>query len=370
MPSAKAPFSLRGMELKNRLLRSATMENMADVDGYVTEDLLEVYYHLTRGGVGLIISGAAAVSEAGRAWSRQMGIWDDKFIPGLSRLARVVHAFDPGCKCAVQLHHQGSVGFGYSYGAVDQGFSLADMSHDDIEQTIAGFADAAGRAQQAGFDAVAVHGAHGYLPSEFFSPVTNQRGDAWGGDIDGRMRFSLELCRAIRARVGHDMPILWKLNTADFAQGGAEIEAYALLASALVAQGVDLIEMSGGIKEQMKLRALLKKEAAQREAYFAPAVEAFRRAVGDGGLAITGGVRSLPVMEELLGSGLDLIGLSRPLIAEPDLPKRLLHGPDRRPAKCTSCNRCLARIARQPLKCVEFDNFNQVLRRLESTTGV
>jgi 2,4-dienoyl-CoA reductase-like NADH-dependent reductase (Old Yellow Enzyme family) len=122
--------------------------------------------------------------------------------------------------------------------------------------------------------------------------------------------------------------------------------------------------MSGGLKDQIRLRARLKKEAGDREAYFSDALPFFRKALIRTPLAITGGIRSLETMEDLLNNGMDLIGLCRPLICEPDLPLRLLSTPDHRPARCTSCNQCLLRIARQPVKCLEFDPFQKIIQPL------
>jgi 2,4-dienoyl-CoA reductase-like NADH-dependent reductase (Old Yellow Enzyme family) len=127
---------------------------------------------------------------------------------------------------------------------------------------------------------------------------------------------------------------------------------------------VNLIELSGGLKDQLRLRAQLKQEAGPREAYFFPALAPFRQAVGKTPLAITGGIRSLSAAERLLEAGADLIGLSRPLICEPNLPQRLLSAPRPRRARCTSCNLCLLRIARQPVKCLAFDPFQKILTAL------
>jgi 2,4-dienoyl-CoA reductase-like NADH-dependent reductase (Old Yellow Enzyme family) len=218
--------------------------------------------------------------------------------------------------------------------------------------------------KEAGFDAVAVHGAHGYLLSEFLSPATNDRTDEWGGSFENRVRFSLEVCRAMRDRVGEEFPILWKLNTSDYVPDGADVEEYAEAASQLVQNGVDLIELSGGLKDQMKLRAKLRQEAGIKEAYFREAIPRFKTAINDAPLAITGGIRSMEVMEDLLEQGVDVIGMCRPLICEPDLPKRLLQSPDKRTARCTSCNKCLRRIARQGVKCVEFDRFQEIIKDL------
>jgi 2,4-dienoyl-CoA reductase-like NADH-dependent reductase (Old Yellow Enzyme family) len=350
-------------EIKNRFLRSATVESMADIDGNVTDALLKLYYDLARGGAGLLITGAATVEPAGKAFVHQMCVYDDKFIPGLKKLANVIHRYGEGCKCAVQIFHQGTSGYGFSYGATDSGYSLNDVREEDIIATIRAFGDAAGRVKEAGFDAVAVHGAHGYLLSEFLCPVTNNRSDKWGGSLENRMRFTLEVYNAVRKRVGENFPILWKLNTSDYIDEGNSIKEYARVARQLAEQGVDLIELSGGIKEQVKLRAKLKKESGAQEAYFAWALDAMKEAIAgtSTALALTGGIRSLPAMEELLHKGTDFIGICRPLICEPDLPDRLLKTTDRRQSKCTSCNKCLLHIARQPLKCVEHDPFRSIL---------
>lgn len=359
-------FVLNGRKIKNRFFRSATGESMADTEGHVTDQLLNLYYNLAEGGAGLIVTGIAAVDPSGKTLINQTGVWDDEHIPGLKKLANVMHQYGgEDTFCTVQLQHSSMGNYGYSNGGVQKEFTLNDLSEEKIKSTIKKFALAAGRLKKAGFDGVGVHGAHGYLISAFVSPAINNRADRWGGSLENRMRFPIEVYSAIREEVGDDFPILWKMNTSDFDEKGQGIEEYLKLAKKLAEVGVDLIEMSGGIKDQMKLRPKLKKEAGRKEAYFRNAIPRFREAVGDRtALVHTGGLRSLEIMEEVLNEGVDFIGLSRPLIAEPDLPNRLLHSPDKRPAKCTSCLKCLAHIANQPLKCVEFDPFRTVLRSI------
>lgn len=364
MLTCSTAFAIRCMTTKNRFIRSATMENMADHDGIVADDFCRIYYDLALGGTGLIITGAAAVQESGRVWKGQTGIWDDKHIEGLSKAASIISKFGEGAKCAIQLHHGGAAGYGYSYGSNQTGFSLRSANEEEIYATIEAFGRAAGRAQRAGFDAVAVHGAHGYLISQFLSPLTNDRTDRWGGPLENRIRFSLEVVRSIRGQVGTEMALLWKLNCDDFLDGGMGIEEYAQAARTLCDAGVDLIEISGGMKDQIKLRARLKHEAGDREVYFRKAIEPFRRLLGTTPLAVTGGIRSLPVIESLLKEGLTHVGMSRPLISEPDFPNRLLRTPDHRTARCTSCSKCLTRIASRPLKCVAFDPMEILLRQL------
>lgn len=363
MSILNTPYKIKNMEIKNRFLRSATVESKADIDGFVTDDLLELYYHLAAGGSGILITGAAAVEAAGKGFAQQICVYDDKFIPGLRKLADIVHKYGSGCRCAVQVFHQGTSGYGFSYGALDKGYRLNDIREEDIIATIKAFGQAARRVKDAGFDAVAVHGAHGYLLSEFLCPATNNRTDKWGGSLENRMRFTLEVYSAIREQVGEGFPVFWKLNTSDYIDGGNGIEQYATVAKILSKMGVDLIELSGGIEKQIQLRARLSKEAGEREAYFYWAIDAMKEATAgtNTALAVTGGIRSIPAMEFLLKNGADFIGVCRPLICEPDLPNRLLHSPDKRQSRCTSCNKCLLHIARQPLKCVEFDPFRGVL---------
>jgi len=355
MLKVETPFTIRNLTLKNRILRSATMENMADDQGFVTDALVSLYHDLALGGTGLIITGASAVEQRGRVWGHQTALWDDRFIKGFAKIAEVIHQHGSNCKCAIQLHHGGMTGFGYSYGAKDSGYSLNDASESEITKTIDAFSQAAFRVKKAGFDAISIHAAHGYLISQFLSPFINNRRDKWGGNLANRMRFALEVCQSIRNKVGQDFPLLWKMNCSDYCNGGSDIAEYASIAKKLVTAGVDLIEVSGGVKEQIKLRSKLKKKAAEKEAYFRDAIKPFRDAIGNRALAITGGIRSLSVMQDLIDEGVDLLGICRPLISEPDFPKKIFDSPETNTARCISCNKCLLRIATQPLKCVEFD---------------
>jgi 2,4-dienoyl-CoA reductase-like NADH-dependent reductase (Old Yellow Enzyme family) len=331
------------------------MENMADEQGLVTDTLVNLYDDLASGGTGLIITGASAVEQEGKVWKHQTAVWDDRYIDGLARIADVIHRHGNNCKIAVQLHHGGMAKFGYSYGSKNSGFSLNDASESEIQNTIDAFGDAALRVKKAGFDAIAVHAAHGYLISQFLSPLTNNRTDKWGGDLEKRMHFALEVCRSIRNKVGQDFPLLWKMNCSDYCDGGSELADYAHIAKNLVNAGIDLIEVSGGVKEQIKLRRELKKNAGEQEAYFRDAIKPFRKAVGNKALAITGGIRSLNIMQDLIDEGVDMLGICRPLISEPDFPRRIFDSPETNTARCTSCNKCLLRIATEPLKCVAFD---------------
>ncbi len=348
------PITVNHLTIPNRILRSATMENMADAHGTATDNLVMLYRTVAKGGAGLIVAGASAVEPRGRVWQHQLSLWSDDGIAALSRIPAAIHESGAG-KCAIQLHHGGTAGFGYSYGKTVAGFDVNSATADEIETVIAAFGSAAARVAKAGFDAVAVHGAHGYLISQFLSPAINRRSDAWGGSPERRLRFALEVCRSIRSEIDAGMPLLWKMNCSDYLDDGNDIEIYAQAAGKLVDEGVDLIEVSGGVKEQIKLRQRLKKAAGERESYFTHAIQPFRQAIGKTPLAVTGGLRSLNAIEKTLGEGADMVGVCRPIISEPDFPKNIFRSDGNPKARCISCNKCLLYIAEHPLKCVHFN---------------
>ncbi len=348
------PITVNQLMLSNRILRSATMENMADDNGFVTDEFVRLYSAVAKGGAGLIVIGASAVEPRGRVWRHQLALWSDDVISSLNRIPAAIHENGHG-KCAIQLHHGGTAGFGYSYGEAADSFDINTAPTSEIDVVITAFGKAAGRAAGAGFDAVAVHGAHGYLISQFLSPVINRRTDQWGGTPARRMRFAIEVCRAIRSEIKADMPLLWKMNCSDYADSSRDLGEHARVANALVEEGVDLIEVSGGIREQIKLRRQLKRSAGIREAYFSHAIKPFREAIGDKPLAVTGGLRSQRAIEETLASGADMVGVCRPIISEPDFPYKIFKPGGDNKARCISCNKCLLHIAEHPLKCVHFN---------------
>jgi len=201
------------------------------------------------------------------------------------------------------------------------------LTDGEVEGIVERFAFAAGRAKEFGFTGVQIHGAHGYLVSQFLSPRHNVREDRWGGSAENRRRFVLEVYRAIRARVGAEFPVGIKLNSADFQRGGFTEDESMAVVDALAAEGMDLIEISGGTYEAPAMTGAMKDSTRAREAYFLEFAEKVR-ARTTVPLAVTGGFRSGPAMRDALASGaIDLVGLARPLTMWPDLPARLLRDP-------------------------------------------
>jgi 2,4-dienoyl-CoA reductase-like NADH-dependent reductase (Old Yellow Enzyme family) len=340
------PARIGSLELPNRLMRSATAERMADADGRPRSELRDLYRELARGGVGLIISGHMYIHPSGKAHREMTGVHSDKLIPDLAALTEAVH--QEGGLVAAQINHGGmqcsrrTVPQTMAPSAVDAPFlsrSPRAMTEEEIATVIQAYADAARRAQEAGFDAVQIHGAHGYLISQFLSPFTNRRGDAWGGDLARRMRFLRAVCEAVREDVGPDYPLFIKLGMIDGLDEGLNPEDGADVVAALEEMGLDGLEISGGIGGGEALNTRGPIRSVEDEAYFRPLARRARPRTALP-IALVGGLRSRAVMEDVLQSGdADFASLSRPLICEPDLPKRLQEG-SREYAACISCGRC------------------------------
>jgi 2,4-dienoyl-CoA reductase-like NADH-dependent reductase (Old Yellow Enzyme family) len=340
--------TLKGMKLNNRFVRSATWEGMCDSDGRPPEKLIRLYGDLARGGIGLIITGYSFVRPDGKQNPGKMGIHTDAFAPELTALASAVHA--GGGKVCMQLVHAGGQTNTATAGRRPLAPSAVqvaqydevpeEMTPADISGIISAFTAAAKRAKAYGFDAIQLHGAHGYLINQFLSPLTNRRKDAYGGTIENRSRFLMEVYRAVRAAVGADFPVMIKLNGSDFLEGGlAEADAvYA--ARALDAEGIDAIEVSGGTRSSgTRSPARMKINSPALEGYHLPLAATIRKAVNCP-LMVVGGFRSPAVAQKAIEDGVtDYIALSRPFIREPNLISRWRSGDDT-PARCISCNQC------------------------------
>jgi 2,4-dienoyl-CoA reductase-like NADH-dependent reductase (Old Yellow Enzyme family) len=215
------------------------------------------------------------------------------------------------------------------------------MTTSDIDRTVAAFAAAGRRAKEAGYDGVQIHGAHGFLLSEFLSPAYNRRQDAYGGTIENRARFLLEVYRAIRRAVGGNFPVLLKINGADFIENGLNVQDAVEATCLLEAEGLDAVEVSGGMLTERRLSPVRPWiDSVEKEAYFREQAKAFRQRVRIP-LILLGGIRSFEVAEGLVKEGTaDFISLARPFIREPGLINRWKSG-DLRKADCLSDNRCI-----------------------------
>ncbi|WP_243367403.1 NADH:flavin oxidoreductase [Fundidesulfovibrio soli] len=358
-------MTIGSLAVPNRFVRSATWEGMAADDGSVTPRLAQYVADLARGEVGLIISGHSYVSPEGKAGLKQMGIHDDSMNQGLALLAGAVH--EAGGIIALQLAHAGSQAntqltglpaVGPSPIPMPDGSTCRELDHAGIAALVAAFAKAAARAKAAGFDAVQVHAAHGYLLCQFLSPAWNKRTDEYGGTLENRARFLLEVVAAVREAVGPDFPVLAKINSEDFVEGGPTPEDAAAVARMLEAASVDAVELSGGCRPAGEAFMPARKgriKGPEAEVYYRRAAKLCKDALTIP-LILVGGVRSFEVAQELLHGGLaDFISLCRPLICEPWLVKRWREG-DRRPAECVSDNACYGPgFAGEGIRCVTLE---------------
>ncbi len=350
------PYRIGRLELRNRFVRSATWDATADSSGAVTGRSVALYRELGQGGIGLIVSGYAFVSTLGQALVGQYGAHSDDMLPGLRRLVEAAH--QGGTKIALQIVHAG-IDSPYLFG---QGTTLLavsrvpemrrphrEMTGEEIERIISDFAAAALRGREAGFDAIQLHGAHGYLMSQFLSPLLNLRTDWWGGSAENRRRFHLEVIRKVRQAIGTDFPLMIKLGVQDDREGGLSLSEGLETARQMVAEGIDAIEVSAGIGNP----AQATKEGDPERAYFRERAAAVKQAVIVPVIAV-GGIRSLEMAKDIVDSGdTDLISMCRPFIREPGLVVRWQRG-EVEPAKCISCYKCLGIAARgEPLECGE-----------------
>jgi len=335
-------LSLPGLELRNRLVRSATAEGFCRDDGTPDSRLAALYGDLAGGGVGLIITGHAYVLARGRCHRAMLAADRDEMIPHFAALARA--AREQGARIALQINHGGrACGPDAVPDPVAPSAVAADLANPPpaqldeagIAEIVAAFAAAARRAREGGFDAVQIHAAHGYLAGQFLSPLSNRRGDRYGGDLPGRARFLLETLAAVREAVGPAYPVLVKLGVAEQEQGGLTAEEGAETAALLASAGAAAIETSAAGRGAIRTRVT----RPGREAYLLDLARAVRRRTPVP-LILVGGLRSRPVMERVLAEErIELVSLCRPFIREPDLPRRLEADPRAR-AACISCNRC------------------------------
>jgi 2,4-dienoyl-CoA reductase-like NADH-dependent reductase (Old Yellow Enzyme family) len=308
---------------------------------------------LARNEVGLIVTGYAYVARSGQVFADMNGIDSDEQIPGFRRMTEAVHELDG--RIVMQIAHGGVASMKAARGGdgplavclveglPDLGTPPREMTDEDIEEIVEAFGRSARRVEEAGFDGVQIHGAHGYLVTQFLSPLSNQREDRWGGPLENRMRFVIEVVRSMRRQVDEDFPIMIKLGCRDYLDEGEgfTIEEGGEVAAALEREGVSLIEVSHGMAQSaFHKRSRGTETTPIEEAYLLPDAEAVRKSTS-GPLAVVGGMRSLPVMERAVESGAtNCIAICRPLIREPDLIKRWKEG-DTRPAGCLSCRGCM-----------------------------
>ncbi|CRZ17307.1 NADH:flavin oxidoreductase/NADH oxidase family protein [Mycolicibacterium neworleansense] len=324
-----------GQTLPNRLMKAGLSEQLSDRDHAPTVHLEHLYERWGRSGCGLTITGNVTVDRLHMAEPRNVAIEDDRDRERLSRWATA--AKRGGTSIWLQLNHPGRQAnplAGRTRPVAPSAVALAvpgaprprALTGREIEATVLRFATAAAVAKECGFDGVQLHGAHGYLISQFLSPLANKRDDDWGGDLQRRMRFPVEVLRAVRAAVGDRFAVGIKLNSADFQRGGFTEDESEKVVACLAGEQIDLIEISGGTFEQPAMMGSIARQSTrEREAYFLTYAERVREHAKEVPLAVTGGFRSRSAMEQALAEGAcDIVGIGRPLCIDPKAARRLL----------------------------------------------
>ncbi|AKG37065.1 NADH:flavin oxidoreductase [Paenibacillus durus] len=295
---------INGIQLKNRLIRSATHEGLADKSGHLTDEVIKVYQDLAEGGVGLIITGVAYITEDSKYLHGMMGFYDDSFIPEYRKMTDIAHAND--CPIIIQL----------AYAAKDGEMWTADApSTEEIKAIVKPFGESALRAKRAGFDGVQIHAGHRYFLSQLLSPSKNGRQDEYGGSLENRTRLIVEIYDEIRRRAGEDFGVFIKLNSTDLDGDDEVFASCRYLCKQLADRGIDGIEISGGYGPFMPSRSFPYKESVLRDdaALIAKDVQV--------PVILVGLNRTPAVMEEILNTtDIEYFAISRPLIHQPDLP--------------------------------------------------
>ena len=356
-PNLFSPIKIKRMELKNRIVMPA-MHLGYTPEGEVTDRLLDFYTARARGGVGFIIVGGCPIDEHG-GMASMLSITDDRYIPGLGRLTREVRS--EGARVAAQLYqggrytHSSMIGGKkpFSASAVRSrltGETPRALEPDEIPAVQAKFAEAAVRAQEAGFDAVEILGSAGYLISQFLSPLTNLREDRYGGTIENRMRFGLEVVELVREAVGADYPVLMRIAGNEFMEGGNTNREARRFAAELEKVGVDLFNVTGGWHETRvpQLSTFVPRKG------FTYLAQGVKSAVSVPVLA-SNRINDPRLGEEIIRDGeADLVAMARGLLADPDLPNKAREGNTGRIYHCVACNQgCFDRIFRnQPAACL------------------
>jgi len=317
------PIIIPHLKLKNRIIRSATWEALAERDGSPSREQIKIYEELAAGGVGGIITGFTSVADNDTCFNGMARLSNDTLIKQWSKVAEAAHQY--ACPIITQLALGEFVQNGIP-------FEPDACSQEQIRDIISLFGDSAQRAKKAGFDGVQIHAAHNFYLSRFISPMYNHRHDQYGTNIKGRAKILLDIIQDIRQKAP-GIHVTIKINCSDFFPGGLTPSEALKICAMLAQAGIDSIEVSGNGTSVAGIKA------GQNEGYFLPFAKELHKACRVP-IILVGGHRSIECMERIINEeGIELLSLSRPLIREPNLVQRWQNG-DTTPAKCISCNAC------------------------------
>lgn len=348
-PNLFSPQSVGPLILKNRIVCLPLYLAYPGPDNEVNDLVLDYYAEMADSGAGLVVVENVTVEACGLGNPRTLLVSEDRFVPGLARLASAIKT--RGVPAVLQIHHAGRYARRpdrIAPSAVETwGVMPRAMDRSDIDRVVLAFAESARRAKQAGFDAVELHGGTGYLLTQFLSPRTNHRRDAYGGDLSGRMRFPLEVLAAVRRAAGDAFPIGYRFLADEYVPGGLTVEDTVPFAQGLARAGVAYLSVMAGCYDSFALPRYL--EDDRKEAFMVPFAAAIRKAVPGLPVIAAGRIQTPEMAEAILRDQLaDLVGLARVLFADPLWPKKA-RGAIKEPIRpCTpNCNLCTKRIIEQ-----------------------
>lgn len=349
-----APIKIGPLELKNRIVMPAMGTGYGNEMGYATDRLRAYIQERARGGAALIIVECTCVdSQGGRRFWRHLCVDSDRYIPALYELAETIHQY--GAKAALQLHHAGRLADPAVNGGIQpvsaspvpghSGISRREiMARElgvmEIKELVEKFAAGVRRAKQAGFDAVEFHGAHGFLIAQFLSPYSNHRTDEYGGDLQGRMRFALEIIRRSKEEGGQDFPLIFRISADEYLPGGLTLAESREICRELVKAGVDALHVSAGDGDESPwIKSGIMPEASPPGCLI-PFAGEIKKAVQVPVIAV-GRINDPRLAEKILQEGkADLVAMARALLADPHLPRKALKGRHEEIRKCIACTRC------------------------------
>lgn len=323
------PIQIKNIQIKNRIIMPP-MATSKSKDGSITEDLINYYDDKSKGGyIGLIITEHAYISPEGKAGVGQTSVSKDSDIEGLKKIVEVIHK--NGSKVFAQINHAGSstefkiIGSNpISASSVSNpgatakpGVIPTEMTKNDIKNAVIKFGEAAKRVKEAGFDGVEIHSAHGYLLSQFFSPITNKRDDEYGGTLENRIRIHLEIIDEIRKKVGEDYIVALRLGAADYMENGTTLSDSIFAAQAFEKQGIDLLDISGGLCGYINPKS-------KEPGHFQELTKALKKNISIP-IVLTGGIQTPMQAENLLNSNnSDFVGIGRAILKDSDWAKKAL----------------------------------------------
>lgn len=328
------PITINGMTVKNRLVMPPMGTNFANPDHSVSEKYKRYFEERAKGGVGAIVIEYSCVHESGLSAPFQMGVFSDSHIPGMRELAEIAHKY--GVKVGMQIQHGGI----QAGNAPQQAFGPSAMSGareitiDEIAMVVDAFRAAAGRVKAAGMDFVQIHGASGYLINQFMSPFYNKRTDEYGGSWENRLKFPMEVYKAVRAEVGDDFPVTFRLAGDEKIEGGCPVQDKVEMVKCLVKEGIDAVHVAGGIIESIPY--VIAPESVE-VGYNIEAAEAIKKAV-DVPVVVVGRLHDPALTNEIVGSGkADMIALGRAVIVDPEYPNKIASGRENEIRRCIYC---------------------------------